>query len=100
MPETQTQCQSTASYTLSELAYLVTRHGRRSVTPKTLRKWLPWALIQTREEYTERDLRKLVFVAHSLNRIRDFEIAQKKLVQDLKQNPHKYEENYAATIDV
>lgn len=78
-------------YTLQELAYCVSR--LRSVTPKNLRKWLPWALIPTKKEYSRRDLKKLLFIAHSLNRINSFKVAQRRLLVDLAKNPHKYQED-------
>lgn len=101
MAGNQTQEHLEEGYTLNELAYLVSRYGRRSVTAKNLRKWLPWALIPTRTEYSQRDLRKLVFIAHSLNRIKSFEVAQRKLLADLAANPHKYEDSpNARTVTV
>lgn len=81
------------TYTLKELAYVVSKYGQRKVEPKTLYQWLPYALIpEPKLEYSERDAKKLVFLARSLNRIKSFELARKKLIQDIQTNPTKYEE--------
>lgn len=89
-------------YTLKEIAYLISRHCRRPVKPKTLYDWLPYALIpQPKTDYSHRDAKKLVFVAQSLARVRSLEYAKQRLAEDIQANPYKYEDSpYVATIEL
>jgi hypothetical protein len=79
-------------YTRDELRYLIHRHTGRSLSISQFYRWLPFALVERQPLYSQRDAKKLMFLASQLNRVRDFEFAKAQLVRDIKTNPQKYED--------
>lgn len=81
-------------YTRDELRMLITRYSGRSLSVSQFYRWLPYALVKRAQTYSPRDAKKLLFLAMQLNRVRDFEFARAKLIQDLENNPHQYSEDF------
>lgn len=86
------------AFSLEELAQAVHAHFGRLPDPKQAYQWLPFCLIpEPKSDYTQRDLKKFLFVAARLTISRKFNQAREALIDDLKAHEQYY--NPEVTID-
>lgn len=63
----------------------------RDLGEKQFYEWLPYCLVQRKPLYSKRDVAKFIFVASYLSRDRSLTRARDALINDIQQNPERYE---------
>jgi|GEM_PF-1795016 len=75
-----------------ELRRIVKREAGRNLSIKQFYEWLPYCLIpEPKDFYSVRDIKKFLFVARILNRVRKLNSARQKLIETIQTTPEFFD---------
>lgn len=71
-----------------EVRRIVKREAGRNLSIKQFYEWLPYCLIpKPKDFYSLRDIKKFLFIARTLNRVRKLNSARQKLIETIQTTP-------------
>jgi hypothetical protein len=75
-----------------EVRRIVKREAGRNLSIKQFYEWLPYCLIpEPKDFYSVRDIKKFLFVARILNRVRKLNSARQKLIETIQTTPEFFD---------
>lgn len=75
-----------------EVRRIVKREAGRNLSIKQFYEWLPYCLIpEPKDFYSVRDIKKFLFVARILNRVRNLNSARQKLIETIQTTPEFFD---------
>jgi hypothetical protein len=75
-----------------EVRRIIRREAGRNLSIKQFYEWLPYCLIpQPKDFYSVRDIKKFLFVARTLNRVRKLNSARRKLIETIQTTPEIFD---------